>query len=181
MANPKPSFPIRGRAALTAAAWLAGIFAVTAAPNSGDAALREQARRNAAVEEAQMLLSKGDEAYQAGRYADAVEAYGGAREMIPDAPVSAELRRAATERFSQASVERAKELSRKGDVAGAKATMDKVLAEGVAPNDPAALAMRAQLDDPIRTNPALTFDRNLEAAGENLDFQRTGFVVQHGY
>ena len=55
-----------------------------------------------------MLLRKGDEAYQAGRYAEAVEAYAGAREMIPDAPVSAELRRAATERYAQASVEQAR-------------------------------------------------------------------------
>jgi general secretion pathway protein D len=141
---------------MMAAAWLTGILAATADPSASDLALREQSRRNAAVEEAGILLTKGDEAYQAGRYAQAVEAYSGAREMIPDAPVSAELRRAATERFSQASVERAKELSRKGDVAGAKAVMDKVLAESVAPNDPAALALRARLDDPIRTNPALT-------------------------
>lgn len=156
MANPKPSFPIRGRAALMTAAWLSVIPVVAAAPDAGDLAQREQSRRNAAVEEAQMLLSKGDEAYQAGRYSEAVEAFGGARDLIPDAPVSTELRQAATQRFSQASVERAKELSRKGDVAGAKAVMEKVLAEGVAPNDPAALAMRARLDDPIRTNPALT-------------------------
>lgn len=150
-----PSFPICGRAALTAAAWLAGIFVATAEPSAVDAALREQLRRNTSVEEAQMLFSKGDEAYQSGRYAEAVEAYSGAREMIPDAPVSAELRRAAAERLSQASVELAKEFSRKGDVAGAKSAVDKVLTEGVAPNDPAALAIRAQLDDPIRTNPAL--------------------------
>jgi general secretion pathway protein D len=156
MANLNPSFPNRGRAALMAAAWLAGIIASTGSPSAGDLSSREQSRRNAAVEEAQMLLSKGDQAYQAGRYSEAVEAYAGAREMIPDAPVSAELRRAATDRFSQASVERAKELSRKGDVAGAKVVMDKVLAQGVAPNDPLALAMRNQLDDPIRTNPALT-------------------------
>lgn len=156
MVNSKPSSPIRGRAALLAAAWLTGILAATADPSAGDLALREQSRRNAAAEEAQMLLSKGDEAYRANLYSEAVEAYAGAREMIPDAPVSAELRRAATERFSQASIERAKELSRMGDVAGAKAVMDKVLAEGVAPNDPLALAFRSQLDDPIRTNPALT-------------------------
>ena len=76
--------------------------------------------------------------------------------MIPDAPVTAELRAAATERYAQASVEQARVLSRKGDVAGAKAAVDKVLREDVAPDDPGALAMRAQLDDPIRTNPALT-------------------------
>ncbi len=103
-----------------------------------------------------MLLQKGDEAYQAGRYQEAVEAYAGARDQIPDAPVSSALRKAATDRYAQASVELGRQLSRKGDVAGARTAVDKVLADGVAPNDPGALAFRAQLDDPIRTNPALT-------------------------
>jgi general secretion pathway protein D len=115
-------------------------------------------RRSASIEESHELLRKGDEAYRAGRYSEAVEAYAGARDLIPDAPVSAELRQAATERYAQASVEHARVLSRQGDVAGAKAAVDKVLLAGVAPNDPGALAMRAQLDDPIRTNPALTAD-----------------------
>jgi len=156
MAILKPSFQIRGRSVLAAVSWLGGMAAALAAPNAQDLTAREQARRVAATEEAQMLLHKGDEAYVAGRYADAVEAYAGAREIIPDAPVSAELRMAATERFAQASVERAKELSRKGDVSAAKVTVDKVLTKEVAPNHAAAQVLRAQLDDPIRTNPALT-------------------------
>jgi len=122
-----------------AAAWLCGIMTASSS-----------------VEEAQELLRMGDAAYQAGRYSEAVEAYAGAREMIPDSAVSAELRKAATERYAQASVEHARGLARKGDVAAAKTAVDKVLAEGVAPNDPGALNFRAQLDDPIRTNPALT-------------------------
>ncbi|MEI8039010.1 MAG: Amuc_1098 family type IV pilus outer membrane protein [Verrucomicrobiota bacterium] len=111
---------------------------------------------SAASEEARELLRKGDQAYQAERYAQAVEAYAGAREMIPEVPATTELRAAATERYAQAAVEQARELSRQGDIAGAKATMDKVLSPNAAPNDPAARALRAQLDDPIRTNPALT-------------------------
>jgi general secretion pathway protein D len=76
--------------------------------------------------------------------------------LIPDAPISAELRAATTERYALASVEAAKILSRGGDVAGAKELVDKVLAPSVAPNHPGAVSYRAQLDDPIRTNPALT-------------------------
>jgi general secretion pathway protein D len=85
--------------------------------------------------------------------------------MIPDAPVSAELRAAATKRYIQASIEQARLLSKQGDVAGAKSAVDQVLSEGVAPNDPAALACRSQLDDPIRTNPALTAEhaKNVDA------------------
>ena len=91
MARLKPNSPISGRTAWMAAAWLTGIFTATGDPGAVDLSLREQSRRHVAVEEAQMLLRKGDEAYLAGRYAEALEAYAGAREMIPDAPVSAEL------------------------------------------------------------------------------------------
>jgi len=119
-------------------------------------AQRERSRRSASIEEAQELLSKGDQAYQAGRYAEAVEAYAGSRELLPDAPVSDELRKAATERYVQASLAQARLLSKKGDVAAAKTAVDQVLRDEVAPRDAGALALRAQLDDPIRTNPALT-------------------------
>lgn len=115
----------------------------------------ERARRLAGVEEAEMLLQKGDEAYRKGDFADASEAYAGARELLPDAPLTAELRRAATDRYAQASVEHARALVRKGDLAAASALVDRVLQKEAAPNDPGALAFRAQLDDPIRTNPAL--------------------------
>lgn len=117
---------------------------------------RELSRRSEAMDEAQELLRKGDEAYTSGRYGEAVTAYSGARDLIPDAPITAELRAAATDRYAQASVEQARVLSRKGDVAAAKLAVDKVLAPAVAPDHPAALDFRSQLDDPIRTNPALT-------------------------
>ena len=161
----KPNLLTRGRAASLVTACLVVSLTAREPVTSAGLADSELSRRSQAVEEARELLRKGDEAYQAGRFADAVEAYAGAREMIPDAPVSADLRAAATERYAQASVEQARLLSRKGDVAGAKATVDKVLREGVAPKDPGALALRAQLDDPIRTNPALTAEhaKNVDA------------------
>ena len=173
----KPIFSTRGRAALLATACL--VVPLTAGEPIGGASLaeREQSRRNSSIEEAQELLRKGDEAYQAGRYAEAVEAYAGAREMIPDAPVSAELRLAATERYAQAAVEQARLLSRKGDVAGAKDAVDKVLREGVAPNNPGALAFRAQLDDPIRTNPALT----AEHAKDVDEVRRTLYTAEGAF
>lgn len=156
MATIKPILPSRGRAALLATACLVVPLTAGEIPGGGSLAAKEAARRSAAVEEAQMLLQKGDEAYNSGRYSEAVDAFAGARDLLPDAPASAELRKAATERYAQASVEKARGLSRKGDVAGAKAVVDKVLSESVAPNDPGALNFRNQLDDPIRTNPALT-------------------------
>ncbi|MGD7654201.1 MAG: hypothetical protein ACQCXQ_13360, partial [Verrucomicrobiales bacterium] len=126
-----------------------------AGDDHGSAASRELSRRSAAVTEAQELLLKGDEAYQSGNYADAVEAYAGARELFPDAPATRILRISATQRYAQAAVERARALSKQGDVAGAKKLIASVLNENVAPNDPGALNMQAYLNDPIRTNPAL--------------------------
>lgn len=132
-----------------------GFTGALSAQTPGSLADAEKARRLAGVEEAEMLLQKGDESYRAGNFADAAEAYAGARELLPDAPLTAELRRAATDRFSQASIEHGRSLARKGDLVAAGAAVDRVLSKDVAPNDPAALAFRAHLDDPIRTNPAL--------------------------
>jgi general secretion pathway protein D len=138
---------------------------------------RELSRRSGAMDEAQELLRKGDEAYTSGRYEDALTAYLGARDLIPDAPISAELRAAATSRYAQASVEHARFLSRKGDVAEAKAVVDRVLAPTVAPNDPGAVNFRAQLDDPIRTNPALT----AEYAKDVDSVRRTLYTAEGAY
>ena len=152
----KPSKWIWPAVAWCLAALLSSLLYAGGVDGSGDAAgAREQARRAAAVQEAQELLLKGDEAYAAGNFAEAVVAFAGARELFPDAPKTAELRAAATDRYAQAAVEQGKILSRKGDMDGAKALLDKVLAEGVAPRHAGALAFRAQLDDPIRSNPAL--------------------------
>lgn len=152
----KPYQTFRGRAALLASACLILPLNAGETRGGGGMAQGEVSRRSVAIQEAQELLKKGDEAYTAGRYSDAVEAYAGARELLPIAPVSEALRDAATQRYAQASVEYARELSRNGDVAGAKAAVDRVLIKTVAPDDVGALAFRAQLDDPIRTNPALT-------------------------
>ncbi len=156
METPKPITPFRGRALLLASACL--ITPLLAGEPLGGSRLAETelSRRSVAMDEAHELLRKGDEAYTAGNYPQAVEAYAGARDLIPNAPISADLRIAATERYAQASVEQARVLSRNGDVAAAKAAVDKVLVKSVAPDNPGALAMRAQLDDPIRTNPVLT-------------------------
>jgi general secretion pathway protein D len=152
------------RARLLALAPLTGLLLWPAATAQQPSALAqaEMQRRAANASEARVLLEKGDEAYEAGRWADAITAYTGARELLPDAPATAALRDAATERLVQASVEQARRQRRLGDVKGAGETVDRVLDESVAPDDGLALEMRAQLEDPIRTNPAST----LEHAGD---------------
>lgn len=164
--------PLCGRAALLATACL---MSPVFAGDSQGLFNRELAKRYEGVEEAQELLKKGDEAYREARYSDAVEAYSGARDLIPDAPVTTALREAATERYAQASVEKARELVRKGDLDGAKKAVDKVLAEKVAPNDPGARAYRDQLNDPIRINQALTAEH-----GKNVDDVRKLLYTAEG-
>lgn len=177
METSKPNHFSRGISALFASVCLI-VPSMGGEPRSGTGmANSELSRRSVAIDEARELLQKGDEAYNAARYPDAVEAYAGARDLIPEAPISAELRAAATDRYAQASVEKARVLTRKGDVAAAKAVMDKVLVASVAPNNPGALAFRAQLDDPIRSNPALTAEH-----AKNMDsVRRLLYTAQGAY
>lgn len=145
-----------GRAGVLALLSLFPIIDASAQSSGASLAERELARRSTNMVEARELLQKGDEAYEAEEYADAVQAYAGARELIPDAPATAELRRATTDRYAQAAAERARRMVRVGDLDGAKRLLDQVLTEGVAEGHPYAAQTRAELEDPIRTNPALT-------------------------
>lgn len=155
-------FAILNRTFTVSACWILLALPTWAGPAASGNTEQVEARHLASIEEAQELLRMGDASYEAGRYADAVQAFAGAREMISNVPASAELHQAATQRFAQASVEHARELSRKGDMATAKLVMDKVLDPEVAPNDPGAQNFRAELDDPIRNNPALTAEHAKE-------------------
>jgi general secretion pathway protein D len=144
------------RAALLATACMIFPLAAGEPGRAPDAARQEAAARYEAVGEARFFLEKGDQAYAEGKFGDAVQAYAGARDLIPAAPLTAELRDAATERYALASIAHSRDLVRRGDLATAKSTLDQVLSPGVAPDHALTLLARAELDDPIRTNPALT-------------------------
>lgn len=117
---------------------------------------RELRKRLVAVDEGQTLLIKGDEAYKSGNFKDAVDAYAGASALFPETPTTSPLRKAALQRYAQASVELSRELIRKGQLKEARAVLETVLSKEVAPHDPQALSALEQLNDPIRTNPALS-------------------------
>lgn len=155
----QPANPPRlrcGHSAILAAVCLMVPLVAKEVPNPVVTAQRALDQRRIDLEEAKELLEQGDIAYEAGRYGDALTAFSGARELIPDAPITKDFRNGTTERLILAAAEHARHLSRKGDVAGAKAVVDKALSPEVAPNDPRLLTLRNQLDDPTRTNPALT-------------------------
>jgi general secretion pathway protein D len=140
---------------LAAAAILLSSFAPIAV-HAQSLAESESATRQARTMEAQQLLLDGDAAYQAARYEDAASSFLKARQLLPDAPATFDLRQAATERYVSAALQVATLRSKKGDVAGARSLVDQVLAPDLAPDHPAAKKLRDQLLDPIRTNPALT-------------------------
>jgi general secretion pathway protein D len=166
------------RARLLALAPLTGLLLWPAASAQQPSALAqaELQRRATNASEARLLLEKGDEAYEAGRWADAITAYTGARDLLPETPATHALRNAATERLVQASVEQARHQRRIGDVKGAGETIDRVLDGAVAPDAGLALEMRAQLEDPIRTNPAATLEhtRDVEEV-RTLLYRAQGF------
>lgn len=137
----------------------------------------ETVRRADNVSQAREIISKGDDAYTAGRFSEAVDAYANAYGLIPAAPVTAELRAATADRYAQAAVEHAKFLSRRGNVEEAKAVLDKVLAPEIAPNHEGARIARMQMDDPIRTNPALT----PEHVRQVDEVRRTLYIAQGAF
>ena len=96
--------PRRGRAALLATACLITPIAARELPTAASAAQREIDQRRIDIEEAKELIERGDQAYQAKRYADAVTAFSGARDLIPESPVTNDLRTATTRRLVLASI-----------------------------------------------------------------------------
>jgi general secretion pathway protein D len=136
---------------------LAALY-MAASPAHGDTSTleRERERRSAQALEAQQELLRGDRAYEAGNYEEAVAAYAAARGLLgPAAPTNA-LWKASTERYAQASVEQARHLAKTGSREEAHALLDTVLKADVAPGYSGATQLKAQIDDPLHYNPALT-------------------------
>jgi general secretion pathway protein D len=169
-----PRFFPSSTAVLSLAAAILGLCAPAQA-GEGDLLGSETSRRQQATMEAQELLLHGDRAYKNGDYEQALKAYTGAFEALPDAPATAVQRAAALDRMVSASIARSQVQVRDGDLDGAKATLDKVLADGIAPDDVRARRARAQIDDPIRTNVALTPEH-----AKNIDEVRRALYTGEG-
>jgi len=136
----------------------------------------EAARRQQAAMEAQELLLHGDRAYENGDYQKALAAYTGALDGLPKAPATAAMRDAAIDRMVTAAIALSQKQARQGDLDAAKKTLNRVLAEGVAPDDVRARQALAKLDDPIRTNPALTREH-----ARNVDEVRRALYTAEGH
>jgi len=135
---------------------------------------REMARRQQAVFEGDRLLNEGREAYAKGDYQQAVDKYSAALSTVPDAPVFADRRQAYAAHLSDASVALAMQHRKVGKYDEARTLLNNALAFD--PQNGNVKRELEYLDDPIRTNPALTYEHT-----QNVDQVRRHLYTAEGH
>lgn len=138
-------------------------------------AQREIIRRQEAVAEADRLFLQGREAYAKADFQTAVDKFRSALSTLPEAPTLSDRRASYTDHLSDASVALAQQFRKVGKYDEARALLDGVLAPEVDPNNAAARTELGYLDDPIRTNPALTYEHT-----KNIDEVRRALYMAQG-
>jgi general secretion pathway protein D len=136
-------------------------------------AQREMVRRQDAVAKGDILLNEGRAAFAKGDYQQAVDKYKRALDGLPDAPMVSDRRQSYIAHLSDASVALAIQQRKVGKYPEARALLEGVLA--VDPNNADAKREMGYLDDPIRTNPALTYEHT-----QNVDKVRRGLYTAEG-
>ncbi|RYD41302.1 MAG: tetratricopeptide repeat protein, partial [Verrucomicrobiaceae bacterium] len=136
-------------------------------------AQREMIRRQDAVTEGDALLNEGRAAYAKGDYQQAVDKYRQALDRLPNAPMVSDRRQSYIEHLSDASVALSMQHRKVGKYAEARTLLDNVLAAD--PNNGEAKRELGYLDDPIRTNPALTYEHT-----KNVDQVRRSLYTAEG-
>lgn len=140
-------------------------------------AQREIIRRQEAVAEADRMFIDGREAYAKADFQKAVDKFRSALSTLPEAPTLSDRRASYTEHLADASVALAQQFRKVGKYDEARALLDGVLSPEVDPNNAAASTELGYLDDPIRTNPALTYEHT-----KNIDeVRRTLYMAQGNY
>ncbi len=164
----------RSAVALMAAASTMPIV-ITRANADGYSSLaqREMVRRQEAVVEGDRLLAEGREAYAKGDFQMAVDKYTQALQRVPDAPMFADRRASYTAHLGDASVALAMKHRKVGKYDEARNLLENVLKQDPANGD--AQRELGYLDDPIRTNPALTYEHT-----RNVDQVRRSLYVAEG-
>ncbi len=139
-------------------------------------AQREMIRRQEAVNDADRLVAEGRQAFENQDYQQAVDKFRQALDRLPDAPMVADRRTAYTGQLSDASVALAQSHRKVGKYDEARQLLEDVLAPDVDPHNALAKRELDYLDDPIRTNPALTFEHV-----QNVDRVRRGLYMAEGH
>ncbi len=171
----------RTAAALIAAAALMPVMNAYAqdisAPSGGSGlAEREAIRRQKAVADADQLLLEGREAYKISDFDKAVSKLKQALATLPPAPILDDRRAAIKSDLVSASVALAAQHRKVGKSTEARALLDFVLSADVDPTNARAQQELAYLDDPIRTNPALTYEHT-----QNVDQVRRALYMGEGH
>lgn len=150
------------------------VAATVAHAQTSSIAAKEIARRAALVSEADKALLAGREAYAKKDYQEAHDQYTKALSLLPPGPALADRRHSYTGHLGDAAVALAQKHRRVGKYAEARA-----LLEGVLLRDPTNFNAKKQLeylDDPIRTNPALTYEHT-----QNVNTVRKHLYMGEGY
>ncbi len=137
-------------------------------------AQREMIRRQQLVAESDRLRDEGREAYAAGDYKEAYDKYSQALQVLPDAPLLSDRRAYLQQVHGDAAVALGEEYRRVGKYDEARTMLEAVIEEN--PNNFDAKRELEWLDDPIRTNPALTYEHT-----QNVDQVRRGLYTAEGY
>ena len=138
-------------------------------------AQREMIRRQQAIVEGDRLLDEGRAAFAKADYQQAVDKYRQALDRVPDAPLLADRRQSITEHLTDASVALAQQFRKVGKYDEARVLLEGVLKPGVDPENLDAKRELDWLDDPIRTNPALTYEHT-----QNVDKVRKSLYMGEG-
>jgi len=136
-------------------------------------AQREMVRRQDAISQADILLNEGRTAYAKGDFEQAVDKYRQALDRLPNSPMVADRRQSYIEHLTDASVALSMQYRKVGKYTEARTLLEGVLA--VDPNNGDAKRELGYLDDPIRTNPALTYEHT-----QNVDRVRRGLYTAEG-
>ncbi|MFT3990369.1 MAG: type II and III secretion system protein [Luteolibacter sp.] len=172
---------LSSRTAFALMAMAAAMPATVTVANAGEGgslsglAQREMIRRQEAVSDADRFLNEGREAYAKGDYQTAVDKYRQALDRLPPSPMVSDRREVILRHLSDGSVALAQQYRKVGKYTEARALLEGVLAPGIDPESPEAKRELAYLDDPIRTNPALTYEHT-----QNVDKVRRGLYTAEG-
>ncbi|HEY1120577.1 MAG TPA: Amuc_1098 family type IV pilus outer membrane protein [Haloferula sp.] len=136
-------------------------------------AQKEMIRRQNAVATSDKLRDEGREAYAKGDYKVAVDKYKAALDVLPDAPMVQDRRTYLTQVLADGSTALGEQYRKVGKYEEARVLANDVLA--LNPNNSQAKTLIEYLDDPIRTNPALTYQHT-----QNTDEVRRKLYIAEG-
>ncbi len=151
-------------AAILMAAAIAMPIVVSSVASASENSLvkAEIARRELQIADADKAIQAGRKAYSSRKFEEAVNQYRKAVQLLPQGPVAAERRREYIGHLLDGSIALSTQYRRSGKYSEAKELLDNVLKSD--PGNIQAKKHLEYLDDPIRTNPVLTYDhtKNVE-------------------